>query len=106
MTWLPARANRLAVDWATYQPPAPTGRRLTIFDDYDLAEMRAYHRLDAVLHDVGAAGKYPDILDDKVGESARQPLPRRAGDAGLHYRGEMAARQRGLGLFPGERFWR
>ena len=50
-----ARANALKLDWSgAYVPPKPTFLGTKVLDDYPIAELVDYHRLDAVLPDLGA----------------------------------------------------
>jgi len=67
-----ARANRLKVDWAAYAPPKPQKPGLTVFEDYDLAELVSRIDWTPFFSTWEFKGKFPDILDDaKVGEAAR-----------------------------------
>ncbi|MDT8307833.1 MAG: vitamin B12 dependent-methionine synthase activation domain-containing protein, partial [Anaerolineae bacterium] len=67
-----ARANRFAVEWHSYTPPAPACQGLCTFDNYDLTELRAYIDWSPFFHAWEMAGKFPAILDDPtVGEAAR-----------------------------------
>ncbi|MBF8221612.1 methionine synthase [Halomonas sp. 328] len=72
LTYAEARARKFAIDWAGYTPPAPRTPGLTVFDDYDLAEL--VERIDWTPFFMSwqLAGKYPKILEDEVvGEAAR-----------------------------------
>ncbi|MDC8804850.1 methionine synthase [Halomonas pacifica] len=72
LTYAEARARKFAIDWAGYTPPAPRAPGLTVFDDYDLAEL--VERIDWTPFFMSwqLAGKYPRILEDEVvGEAAR-----------------------------------
>ena len=67
-----ARANRLKLDWEAYDPPYPVKPGLTVFEDYDLAELAS--RIDWSLFFTAweLKGTYPAILSDsRVGETAR-----------------------------------
>ncbi|MEK7820789.1 MAG: vitamin B12 dependent-methionine synthase activation domain-containing protein, partial [Pseudomonadota bacterium] len=67
-----ARANRLPIDWAAYAPPKPAKPGLTVFDDYDLAELVSRIDWSPFFSTWELKGKFPDILDDpRVGEAAR-----------------------------------
>ena len=67
-----ARANRTKIDWPAYTPPAPAKPGLTVFDDYDLAELVTRIDWGPFFQTWELAGRFPDILDDaKVGEAAR-----------------------------------
>lgn len=68
-----ARANREKIDWKTYVPPRPKfiGRRT--FKNQDLAKLAEYIDWGPFFQTWDLAGKFPDILDDKiVGEEARK----------------------------------
>jgi 5-methyltetrahydrofolate--homocysteine methyltransferase len=66
VTLAAARANKTALDWATYSPPVPKfiGRRL--FKNYDLAELAACIDWAPFFQTWDLAGKFPDILRDEV----------------------------------------
>jgi 5-methyltetrahydrofolate--homocysteine methyltransferase len=67
-----ARANRLAVDWTGYRPPAPNTPGLSCFASYPLAELRPYIDWTPFFKSWELAGAYPAILRDPVvGEAAR-----------------------------------
>ncbi|MFK2879393.1 methionine synthase [Rhodanobacter hydrolyticus] len=61
-----ARAQRFACDWANYTPPQPKQPGLTVFDDYDLAELRKYIDWSPFFNAWELAGHYPAILTDEV----------------------------------------
>ncbi|MBK1647420.1 methionine synthase [Rhabdochromatium marinum] len=92
-----ARANKVGIDWASYQPPRPqileptfdTGRlnqpgwTLTVdrqgegviltIDDYPLADLVNFIDWSPFFNAWELAGKYPAILDDEVvGQEARK----------------------------------
>ncbi|MFM2450747.1 MAG: methionine synthase, partial [Pseudomonadota bacterium] len=70
-----ARANKTAIDWATYQPAKPKflGRR--VFKNYDLAELATCIDWGPFFQTWDLAGPYPAILNDAVvGEQARRVL--------------------------------
>ena len=68
-----ARAQRFNTDWAHYAPPAPRQPGVTVFDDYDLAELRNYIDWSPFFNAWELAGHYPAILDDEiVGKQARE----------------------------------
>jgi 5-methyltetrahydrofolate--homocysteine methyltransferase len=67
-----ARRNPVAIDWAAYEPPAPTFTGVRAFDDYPLPEL--VERIDwtPFFQTWELAGHYPAILDDPVvGAAAR-----------------------------------
>jgi len=67
-----ARANRVKIDWSGYKPEKPRTLGLTIFDDYDLAELTRTIDWTPFFQTWELAGKYPDILTDAVvGPTAR-----------------------------------
>jgi len=59
-----ARANRVAIDWSSYQPVEPTFTGLKSFDDYSLAELRDYIDWTPFFHTWELKGRYPKIFDD------------------------------------------
>ena len=67
-----ARRNRTPIDWSAFEPSAPVSPGLTVFDDYDLAELARYIDWTPFFRTWDLAGTYPRILEDeKVGEAAR-----------------------------------
>jgi len=75
VTLAQARANKHAIDWAHYTPPAPKfiGRRT--FRNYDLAELAQCIDWGPFFQTWDLAGRYPDILRDAVvGEAASRVL--------------------------------
>ena len=67
-----AQANKFAVDWANYTPPAPTFTGVHVLREYDLAELVPFIDWTPFFTTWELAGQYPRILDDPVvGESAR-----------------------------------
>ncbi|HEY2558505.1 MAG TPA: methionine synthase [Caldimonas sp.] len=70
-----ARANKTAIDWGSYQPPAPKfiGRR--VLKNQDLAAIADVIDWGPFFQTWELAGPYPAILNDEiVGESARRLL--------------------------------
>ncbi len=66
-----ARANKAAIDWASYDPPKPKflGRR--VFRNYDLAELAQTIDWGPFFQTWDLAGPFPQILKDEiVGDSA------------------------------------
>lgn len=61
-----ARAQRFACDWADYVPPQPNRPGITVFDDYDLAELRGYIDWSPFFNAWELAGHYPAILADEI----------------------------------------
>lgn len=67
-----ARANRLQLDWAAYEPPQAKASGLTIFDNYDLAELTACIDWSPFFATWELKGTYPNIFSDAhVGDVAR-----------------------------------
>ncbi len=66
VTLAAARANKHAIDWAAYTPPAPKfiGRR--VFRNQDLSELAACIDWAPFFQTWDLAGKFPDILKDEV----------------------------------------
>ncbi len=66
-----ARARSEALDWESYDPPAPSRPGVHVFD-VEIAELREYIDWTPFFQAWELAGKYPAILDDGVvGEQAR-----------------------------------
>ncbi|HEV2623177.1 MAG TPA: methionine synthase [Frateuria sp.] len=61
-----ARAHRFTCDWTNYEPPQPAKPGLTVFDDYDLGELRRYIDWTPFFQAWELAGHYPAILADEV----------------------------------------
>ncbi|MCQ1060058.1 methionine synthase [Photobacterium sp. DNB23_23_1] len=68
-----ARANRVAIDWESYTPPAPCKSGVQVFEDFDVAILRQYIDWTPFFMTWSLMGKYPAILDhEEVGEEARR----------------------------------
>ena len=68
-----ARANRTAIAWEGYQPPAPVTPGVTLFQDYPIAELREYIDWQPFFSSWEMKGRYPDILNNPAsGEAARR----------------------------------
>lgn len=68
-----ARANRVAIDWETYTPPAPCKSGVQVFEGFDVATLRQYIDWTPFFMTWSLMGKYPAILDhEEVGEEARR----------------------------------
>ena len=66
-----ARAKKFKIDWAAYAPPVPTFLGTKTFEDYPLEELVPYIDWMPFFNAWEFAGKFPDILQDKVvGEAA------------------------------------
>jgi 5-methyltetrahydrofolate--homocysteine methyltransferase len=67
-----ARLNRAKLSWNGYRPPEPVKPGITVFADYDLAELVTRIDWGPFFRAWELAGRYPDILDDPVvGATAR-----------------------------------
>jgi 5-methyltetrahydrofolate--homocysteine methyltransferase len=68
-----ARANRMKIDWAVYQPPKPTFAGTRVFRSYDVAELVPYIDWTPFFQTWELKGRFPAILEDeKQGAAARQ----------------------------------
>ena len=68
-----ARANRLKIDWASYQPPRPTFTGARVFRSYDVAELVPYIDWTPFFQTWELKGRFPEILEDaEQGAAARQ----------------------------------
>lgn len=68
-----ARANRTPIDWEDYVPPVPKQPGVTVFHDYDIAELREYIDWQPFFNAWEMKGKFPDILNNPAsGEAARK----------------------------------
>jgi len=66
-----ARANKSAIDWGNYQPPAPNRPGIQVFDNISLATLREYIDWMPFFNAWEFHGKFPAILEDEVvGEAA------------------------------------
>ncbi|MHC1481382.1 methionine synthase [Frateuria aurantia] len=61
-----ARGQRWQGDWENYQTAAPNQPGITVFDDYDLAELRDYIDWSPFFNAWELAGRYPAILGDEI----------------------------------------
>ncbi|MCB0064551.1 MAG: methionine synthase, partial [Caldilineaceae bacterium] len=67
-----AQKQRFQADWSDYTPPKPQKPGLTVFEDYDLAELVDYIDWTPFFRTWELVGKFPKILEDEtVGEVAR-----------------------------------
>ncbi|MEZ9885318.1 methionine synthase [Vibrio splendidus] len=68
-----ARANKVAIDWNAYTPPAPAKPGVHIFKDFDVATLRQYIDWTPFFMTWSLVGKYPAIFDhEEVGEEAKR----------------------------------
>jgi 5-methyltetrahydrofolate--homocysteine methyltransferase len=73
LTLTKARQLRTPIDWEGYEPPAPNQPGVTVFHDYDLAELREYIDWQPFFNAWEMKGKFPDILNSPTsGETARK----------------------------------
>jgi 5-methyltetrahydrofolate--homocysteine methyltransferase len=73
LTLTKARENRTPIEWDGYQPPVPKRPGVTVFSDYDLAELREYIDWQPFFNAWEMKGKFPDILNNpSTGEAARK----------------------------------
>jgi len=96
-----ARANKAAIDWQTYTPPAPAKPGIHVFEDFDVSVLRQYIDWTPFFMTWSLSGKYPAILDHElVGEEARK-LFKDANDWLDRVANEGLMKARGIcGLFP------
>ena len=68
-----ARANKVAIDWDAYTPPAPAKPGVHIFKDFDVATLRQYIDWTPFFMTWSLVGRYPAILEhEEVGEEAKR----------------------------------
>ena len=68
-----ARANASPIEWQDYVPPVPKKLGLSVFEDFDLSEIRAYIDWTPFFISWEMKGKYPDILNNPTtGPEARK----------------------------------
>ncbi len=66
-----ARERREQLDWASYEPPAPSFTGARVYDDVELSELREYIDWMPFFNAWEFHGKFPAILSDEiVGEAA------------------------------------
>ena len=61
-----ARKQRFTCDWQNYVPPQPAKPGISVFNEYDLAELRTYIDWTPFFQAWELAGRYPAILTDEV----------------------------------------
>ena len=61
-----ARGQRWQGDWTNWQPVPPQQPGITVFDDYDLGELREYIDWSPFFNAWELAGRYPAILTDEI----------------------------------------
>ena len=68
-----ARANKVAIDWDAYTPPAPAKPGVHVFNDFDVATLRNYIDWTPFFMTWSLVGKYPAIFEhEEVGEEAKR----------------------------------
>ncbi|AKH21200.1 methionine synthase [Sedimenticola thiotaurini] len=68
-----ARANRIPIDWNSYQPPVPANTGIHLLEDIDLASLVPLIDWTFFFHAWELRGSYPKILQDEhKGEEARK----------------------------------
>ncbi|MGB7995525.1 MAG: methionine synthase [Photobacterium halotolerans] len=68
-----ARANKVAIDWNSYTPPAPQKPGIHVFKDFDIATLRRYIDWTPFFMTWSLSGKYPTILrHEVVGQEAQR----------------------------------
>ena len=66
--------NAFGTDWAQYSPPRPLHTGIKVFSDLPMEKLLAYIDWTPFFMTWELAGKFPNILDDKVVGSAAQEL--------------------------------
>ncbi len=61
-----ARANKFAIDWASFDPVRPTFLGTRVFDRFDLADLARYIDWTPFFQAWELRGRYPQILDDPL----------------------------------------
>lgn len=73
VTLADARANKVDIDWQSYTPPVPAQPGVHIFDNIDIATLRAYIDWTPFFMTWSLSGKYPTIFEhEEVGEEAKR----------------------------------
>ena len=68
-----AKQNGLPIDWSDWHAPKPKKLGTTVFEEYDLAEIRKYIDWTPFFSTWMLKGKYPAIFENpKVGEEAKK----------------------------------
>ncbi len=66
-----AQDNAVKIDWDNYQPIRPEKMGVTVFEDFDINEIRDYIDWGPFFISWEMKGKYPDILnDERIGTEA------------------------------------
>lgn len=68
-----AQANKVAIDWSEFQSTLPNQPGISVFNDYDLAEIRKYIDWTPFFNTWMLKGKYPAIFENPtVGVEAKK----------------------------------
>ncbi len=68
-----AQKNRAPIDWSTVEIKKPNKLGITVFDDFDLAELREYIDWTPFFQTWMLKGKYPQIFDNQlIGAEAKK----------------------------------
>ena len=99
-----ARANRMKIDWAAYEPPKPTFTGTRVFRTYDVAELVPYIDWTPFFQTWELKGRFPAILEDeKQGAAARQLYEDAQDMLRADRRGALVQSEGGHRLLAGER---
>lgn len=68
-----SRKNKFNIDWTSYTPVAPVKPGISVFEDFDLSEIRKYIDWTPFFNTWELKGKFPDIFNNEfVGDEARK----------------------------------
>lgn len=68
-----AQKNKFNIDWTSYQPVTPAKLGISVFEDFDLSEIRKYIDWTPFFNTWELKGKYPEIFNNEyVGDEARK----------------------------------
>jgi 5-methyltetrahydrofolate--homocysteine methyltransferase len=96
-----ARQNKAKLDWQNYQPPVPKQPGVSVFEDYDLQEIREYIDWTPFFHSWELRGSYPKIFDDPDKGEVAKTLFQEAQDMLEKIIAEKWLRAKAvIGLFP------
>lgn len=99
-----ARANASPIDWSDYVPPVPKKLGLSVFEDYDLSEIRALIDWTPFFISWEMKGKYPDILNNPTtGPEARKLFDEANAMLDTLIAEKWLQANAVIGLFPAER---
>ncbi len=99
-----ARANASPIEWSDYVPPVPKKLGLSVFEDYDLSEIRAFIDWTPFFISWEMKGKYPDILNNpNTGPEARKLFDEANAMLDTLIAEKWLQANAVIGLFPAER---